>query len=100
MQTLSSAGKLEQTPLFSIPKQVKNISWRTPFIDEIISFVNEERRGTDYLPIAAKLVALKTSHLKTAQDFSYIISISKDVKRRGGSFSKTFFGSIKPRKQG
>lgn len=93
MEIISSVGKLEK-PKFSLPNS-KNQSWRTEPIKEITDLINKERVGTKFKPITPKFVAIKTAHLKTNQDFHYLISVGKDSKRRGGSFSKVFFGSLK-----
>ena len=93
MEIISSVGKLEK-PKFSLSGS-KGRSWRTEPIEEIVSLINKERVGTKFKPVTPKFIAIKTAHLKTNQDFHYLISVGKDSKRRGGSFSKVFFGSLK-----
>lgn len=97
MQTFNDLGKLENIGTLFPLKVYKN--WRTPFIDEIVQYINEERVGTKYKPVTPRWIAIKTAHFKTGQDFHFIISIAKDAKRRGDSFSKVFFGSIKAKNE-
>lgn len=79
-------------------------NWRSDFIDAFVDGINRERKdgfywkdGKKFLlkPVSAQVVAIRTAHLKTGQDLHCLLSICKDSKNRGGSFSKTFFGSIK-----
>lgn len=83
----------------------KRGSWRGEYLDEITAFINQERAKEKFYmkgdkkiplkPLTVKFVALKTAHLKTKEDFHYLLSICKDSKRRSGSFSKCFFGALK-----
>ena len=77
---------------------------RSDYIDEITARVNKERDGKFYVkdgkkikcrPVSPREIAWRTAHLKTEQDFHYILSIAKDSERRGQTFSKAFFGSLK-----
>ncbi len=93
MQILTPKGSY-QPPLFSQPKPSKG-SWRGEFIDRIVYEINQERVGTKFKPVTPRRIAVLTSHLRTGQDFSFLISTSMDCKRRTGSFGKCFFGSMK-----
>lgn len=93
MEIISLSGKFEKAKI--LLTHSKGQSWRAEPIKEITDLINQERVGTKFKQITSKFVAIKTAHLKTNQDFHYLISVGKDSKRRGGSFSKVFFGSLK-----
>lgn len=87
------------------PKQSRR-TWRTDFEEEFVAQINSEReKEKSYLnsqgkkillkPMNVKSVHFMTRHLKTGQDMAFLLSECKDVRNRGGSFSKTFFGSMK-----
>lgn len=46
-------------------------------------------------PLTARLIAIKLSHVLDKSELYYFLSICRDYKRRGGSFSKIFFGALK-----
>ena len=75
-------------------KQICNLTERASLLKEMLSIVNEERKGTKYKSMSPKLFAIKLSHIPT-QDLYYTHSVSKDYKNRKGSYSKFLFGSIK-----
>lgn len=72
----------------------KATSERASLLEEILTEVNSERRGTKYKPLTAKLLGIKLAHMSTT-DLYYLISQAKDYQRRHGSFSKYLFGSIR-----
>jgi len=82
--------------LFEFPKE-KIKSERASLIKEFVEAINDEREGTKYLPMSAKAIACKVGHIKELEDLRFLLSISKDSKRRTGSFGKCFFGSLKVR---
>ena len=63
------------------------------FVDEL----NLERVGTKYKPLTSKIVAIKLGHLSEF-DLEAFLSICRDYKNRGGSFSKRWFGGLKEQK--
>ena len=79
-------------------------TWRTFYENEALAYINEERKpGTFYIKDGKKIlikkltltaIHWKTKHLRTEQDWHFLLSICKDAKNRSASFSKTFFGSI------
>ncbi len=53
------------------------------------------KKTDQYLkPLQAGFIAIKIAHLSLS-DLYYFLSVCKDAKSRGRSFSKHFFGSIK-----
>ena len=82
----------------------KRVSKRSLIIEEFVKEINKERpytytningKKTKVGLITGKAVALKVSHLQE-NDLFYFLSVCKDYKNRNGSFSKCFFGSLKP----
>ncbi len=77
-------------------KKGKRPTERGSLLELFTEEINSERRGTKYKPILLKFVAVKTAHL-SLQDLYFLKSTCEDAKRRRQSFSKVFFGSLKPR---
>jgi len=112
MQSIGEALQLRQVPVLKIKS--KRAYVLSQFIDEITlerkidnwrRYVRERRKTPMtpeqfkkhpmfLKPVKASYVAFKLAHLKV-QDLEYLFSCAKDCKRRGGSFSKYVFGSIK-----
>lgn len=67
---------------------------RGDLLEKFLQKVNNERKGTKYKPMTMKLLAIKLSHVKTA-DLYYLDSVCKDYENRSGSYSKCLFGSLK-----
>lgn len=89
---------------YPAPSKGSRRTWRSDFIDEFVAHINEDRKGAFYFKdgkkimlrdVTPKEVAFRVAHLKTGQDMHFLLSIARDAKNRGGSFSKTFFGSLK-----
>ncbi|MDD5068884.1 MAG: hypothetical protein PHN89_04810 [Candidatus Pacebacteria bacterium] len=57
--------------------------------------INKERIATKQKPFQLRYIGFRLGHLKKIADLHYLKSICDDTKRRGGIFSKTFFGAIK-----
>lgn len=74
-------------------KEIK--SERAEIISQFVDEINKEREGTKWQPVTGKGIAMKVSHIKEKSDLYYFLSVCKDYKNRGGSFSKCFFGSLK-----
>lgn len=81
----------------------KKVNKRSLIIGQIVSEINKERPCT-YIKNGKKVklglitgrgVAMKVGHIKNEFDLVYILSICRDSKNRSGSFSQTFFGSLK-----
>ena len=58
--------------------------------------VNTERVGTKYKQVSIAFIATKVAGL-TLRDLYYIKSSCDDSNKNGYSWSKCFFGSLKPR---
>ena len=69
-------------------------SERASVIQQFLEEINKEREGTKFKPLSAKAIAIKLSHLKL-QDLYTFLSLAKDYKNRKQSFSKYFFGALK-----
>lgn len=91
---------------YPAPSKGSRRTWRSDFIDEFVAQINSERKGGFYFKdgkkimlrnVTPKEIAFRVAHLRTGQDMHYLLSICKSDKIRGGSFSKTFFGSLKNR---
>ena len=85
--------------LFDIIKdkqQIKNgaNSERAGVIQQFVEELNSERIGTKYKLLTGKVIAIKLSHLKL-QDLYTFLSLCRDYKNRQKSFSKYFFGALK-----
>jgi hypothetical protein len=74
--------------------QSKISNKRQSILKEFVDEINTERLGTSWKPVGARTVAIKLAHL-TEFDLFYFLSVCRDYKKRKGSFSKCFFGSLK-----
>lgn len=66
---------------------------RHKFIDICVQRINEERAGTKYKKVSAKLIAIKTAHL-SQDDLGYLV---KQCQQKS-NFSKMFYGLLKVKK--
>lgn len=83
----------------------KKVNKRSLIIQEFTDEINKERPYT-YKDkngkkkkvgfITPRAVAIKLGHIKNEFDLVYFLSECRDYKNRNGSFSKKFFGAIKP----
>jgi hypothetical protein len=86
---------MKQIGAFIKPQKQKAAnSERSELIGYFHKNVNADRGGRKPLPIRA--IAVKLGGLKLP-DLYYLKSICEDEQRRGGSWSKTFWGALKPR---
>ena len=67
---------------------------RGSLLEEIVTYINNERINTKFKPTTIRAVAVLLSHIPT-KDLYGVISMSKDAKNRNGSFSKYFYWSLK-----
>ena len=74
---------------YKIEKKGAN-SERADLIGQLQQGVNDDRKGTKYKPLSARVIAIKVGHLRTA-DLYHLLKICNN----GDSFSKVFFGSLK-----
>lgn len=58
--------------------------------------INVERDGKKYKKVSIGFTARKLAHL-SIQDMYYLKSTCQDASNRGYSWSKCFFGSLKPK---
>lgn len=70
------------------------------FVDEInkerpCSYFDSKGKKKTLPKITARAVAVKLGHLSEF-DMTYFLSECRDYRHRKGSFSKRFFGSLKP----
>lgn len=68
----------------------KITSERQSLIKEFLDALNEERKGTQYKPLTARVVAIKVAHLNTFELYHFL-----KVCKQGDSFGKRFFGFLK-----
>lgn len=85
---------MQPISLFSLPTIQKSQSERGDLISWFQEEINRERKGTKFKPLTARAVAIKTSHL-SLHDLYFMQSQAKNYKRRNGSISRYFFGSLK-----
>ena len=78
-------------------KKSKISNKRQMLIKDFVDELNLERVGTKYKPLTSKIVAIKLGHLSEF-DLEAFLSICRDYKNRGGSFSKRWFGGLKEQK--
>lgn len=91
---------------FKIPTFTKKTitNERQAVIKEFVDEINKER-PSKYKDSKGKLkvldiikpraVAIKLGHIKDTKELYYFLSVCRDYKKRNGSFSKCFFGSLK-----
>jgi hypothetical protein len=72
----------------------KPVSERGELIDYFHANANAERDGKRYKKLPIRYYAVKLSHLKIA-DLYYLKSVCEDARRRGGSWAKAFWGSLR-----
>ena len=83
--------------LIHVPKPTtKATSERAELIGYFADSVNKERKGTKYKPVSYAFIATKLSHLSKF-DLYHLKRTLEDYQQRGNSFSKGFFGSLKPK---
>src|SRR5574343_2112335 len=76
-------------------KKSKITNERQAVISDFVEEINAERIGTKWKPITPRAVAIKLSHVDL-DDLYAFLSMCRDYKNRKGSFSKAFFGALKP----
>ncbi len=81
--------------LFAARKPVQARSERGELLQFFLEKLNEARKGTKYKPLRPAALGVKLSHLSVS-DLYYLKSDCLDAERRGYSFSKRFWWSIKP----
>jgi len=69
-------------------------SERATVISIFVQEINKERTGTKFKQLSPKAIAIKLSHLKL-QDLYTFLSLCRDYKNRQKSFSRYFFGALK-----
>lgn len=69
---------------------------RQAVVREFVDEINAEREGTKYAKMSARAIAIKMSHVNLFDLYAFL-SDCRDYKRRKGSFSKCFFGTLKNR---
>lgn len=79
----------------SAPKKRKRKGERGDLLEYFTMKINIQRMKDGYAPIKISYIAFKVGHLKRLEDLYYLKSICEDAEKRGGIFSKVFFGSIK-----
>ena len=75
-------------------KNKRAISERASVIQQFVEEINKERMGTKYKPVSGTQIAIKLSHLKLSDLYTFL-SLARDYKNRQKSFSKYFFGVLK-----
>ena len=73
----------------------KKLSKRAEIIEQFVIEINKERVGSKYPLVTGRMIAIKLSHLKVIDELFYFMSICRDAKRRGDSFSRCFWGKLK-----
>lgn len=78
----------------SAPKKGRR-SERGDLLEYFMQKINTQRIKDGYAPIKVSYIAFRVGHLKRLEDLYYLQSICNDAEKRGGIWSKVFFGSIK-----
>lgn len=91
MLQISDEGNKEIKFLYRVSR-IK--SERASLISEFVRELNRERMGTKYKSVTGRMIAVKLSHLDNGALY-YMLSVGKDYKKRNGSFSRYFWGSLK-----
>ena len=85
---------LQITPLFiDLERKPTKTSERSEMIGKFADQINLQRKGK-YRPLGYAYIGMRLSHL-SLRDLHYLWSVCSDADRRGDSFSKVFFGSLK-----
>ena len=71
---------------------------RASVVEEFVTAINLERKGTKYKPVKAKRIAIQLSVFKDLWELRQFLSICKEYGTLKGSFSRRYFGGF--RKQG
>jgi hypothetical protein len=71
------------------------------FVDEInkerpVKYKDKNGKIKTLPKVTPRAVAIKLGHIKDLQELYYFLSNCRDYRSRNGSFSKCFFGSLKP----
>lgn len=72
-------------------------SERAEIISQFVEEINNEREGTKWKPIHPRAVAVKLGHIKQKSDLYFFLKKCREYKANKGSFSKCFWGSLKPK---
>ena len=72
----------------------KRRSERSELVEYFYLNANADRDGKKYKKLPASFFAYKLSHLKVP-DLYYLKSVCEDARRRGASWSKTFWYELK-----
>lgn len=86
MQSLFDLIQKEKTPTKGTE--------RGELLQFITDKINLERKGTKYKQVKIVFIATKLKGF-SLWDIYYLKSVCTDSERRGGNFSRTFFGSLK-----
>jgi hypothetical protein len=73
-------------------------SERAELIGYFADEVNKEREGTKYGKVRYAYIATKLAHLSVPDLYAFKRQL-EDYTSRGNSFSKGFFGALKPRQE-
>ena len=92
MHIISNENNIQKLDLIF---KKKTLNERQDILRQFLEEINKERLGTKFKPMTGRAVAMKVSHLKDNHTLYYFLSTCKDYKNRHGSFSKSFFGSLK-----
>lgn len=84
--------KLSFTPQSSIESELLPNCERA----ELIGYFTE-RDSKKWKKVTPRYIAVKLAHIKSLSDLYYMKSTLEDYRARGNSFSKGFFGALKPR---
>jgi hypothetical protein len=76
----------------------KNQTERSELLGYFHRNVNYERDGVKFKKLPIGAIARKLQGLNL-QDLHYLMSICEDAQRRGDSWGKCFWGSLKPREE-
>jgi len=92
MEPIKNTNMIQIASIIKLPEEVRRCSERS----ELIKFFVDTLRNKQNKKFPAKLIAIKLSHLSTA-DLYYFISVCKDIDNRKGreAMSKFFWWSLR-----
>ena len=103
MPTLFKVSQQEKTTIRRTTIRSKRAYLLSQFVEEInkerpCTYKTKQGKKKTAKPVTGRFIAVTLSHLSEF-DLEYFLSECKDYRNRNGSFSKGFFGMLKPKQE-